>query len=481
MASDATVKATVTELPESRVRVEAQVNADEVERRLQETARSLGRDMRMPGFRKGKVPSAVVIRRVGREAVLDETVRDALSRWYLEAIEAAGIHPVGDPQLSVADLPAEGEPLTFTIEIGVRPVARLGTYKGVEVGRREPVADQAAVDAELEALRQGMARLATVDRPAEAGDFVVIDYRGTVEAEESGEAARPFPGGEGRDQLVELGSGRLIPGFEEGIVGATAGEERHIDVTFPEDYPAQQLAGRRAQFAVTVREVKAKELPGLDDDLASEAGFDTLAELRDDVAVKLRETDERRIEAEFREAVVDAVAAEASVEIPPTLVEARAREMWERMLHALAHQNISKEAYLRITAKTEEEVIAEARPDAEQALRRAAVIAAVVEAEAIAPSDDDVLEVIRASAEREGTTPEKLRDRLAKAGQLELLREDLAERAAIDLLVEHAQPITVEQAQARQKLWTPGKGEPGEPGGPPAKAGPAGRLWTPGS
>jgi trigger factor len=467
MAADADVKTTVTELPESRVRVEAQVSAEEVERRLQQTARALGRDMRMPGFRKGKVPAPVVIRRVGREAILDETVRDALGRWYVEAIDAAGIHPVGDPSLQVGELPGEGEPLTFTIEIGVRPIAKLGTYKGVEVGRREPVVDEAAVEAEIEALRQRMAKLETVERPAQVGDFVVIDYEGKVGDE-------PFPGGEGRDQLVEIGSGRLIPGFEEGLQGAVAGEERTVDVTFPDDYPAPNLAGKQATFMVTAREVKAKELPALDDDFAADAaGFDSLAELRDDIAAKMREAEERRIENEFREAVVDAVAAEATVEIPAALVEARAQEMWDRMIHTLAHQNISKEAYLQISGKSEEELLAEARPDAEQALRREAVVAAVVEVEGIEPSEGDVLDALQASAARENTAPEKLRDRLEKAGRLDALKEDLAARAAIDLLVESAQPITVEQAQARQKLWTPGKGESPAPG--------AGGIWTPGS
>jgi trigger factor len=428
------VKTTVTELPESRVRVEAEVPPEEIERRVEAAARALGRDMRMPGFRKGKVPPPVVIKRVGREVVLDEAVRGTLGRWYLDAIDAAGIHPVGEPDLDLGDLPPEGEALTFTIEIGVRPTATLGTYKGVTVERREPEADEAAVDAEIEQLRERLARLEAVERPAGQGDFIVMDYEGTVDGE-------AFAGGEGRDQLIELGSGRLIPGFEEGLEGATAGEERTIDVTFPDDYPAEHLAGKAAQFAITVKAVQAKQLPELGDELASDAaGFDTLAELREDIAGRLRESEAKRIEGEYREAVLDAVAAEATVEIPPALVEARSRELWERMLHTLAHQNISKEAYLQISGKTEEEILEQARPDAEQALRREAVIAAVIEAEQIEPSDGDVLDALQEGAARENTTPEKLRDRLEKNGRLDDLRDDLAQRAAIDLLVEQAKP-----------------------------------------
>jgi trigger factor len=462
----AAVKTTVTELPESRVRVEAEVPADEVERRMQATARQLGRDLKMPGFRKGKIPPPVVIQRVGRQAVLDETVRGALGRWYLDAIDDAGIHPVGDPDLDLGDLPGQGQPLHFTIEIGVRPTARLGDYKGVEVGKREPTVDEEGIEGEIEALRERMARLETADDAAGEHDFVVIDYAGTIDGE-------PFEGGEGRDELVELGSGRLVPGFEEQLRGARAGEERTVTITFPADYGAKELAGRTAEFAVTVNEVKRKELPEVDDDFASDAaGFDSLAELREDIAAKLGESDAARIEAEFREAVLDAVVQASEVDVPEALVEARAAELWERMLHTLGHQGITKDAYLRIAGKSEEEILAEARPDAEQALRREAVIAAVIEAESIEPSDGDVLDALQASAARERTTPEKLRARLEKAGRLDEVRDDLAQRAAVDLLAENATPISVEQAKARDRLWTPEK-ETAESG--------SSRLWTPGS
>ena len=460
------VKTKVTELPESRVRVDAEVPAEEVERSLQRTARQLGANLRIPGFRKGKVPPPVVIRRIGRETVLDETVRDAIGRWYVDAISAADIAPVGDPKLDLGDLPAEGQPLTFTIEIGVRPEAALGTYEGVEVGRREPTVDEAQVDAEVEQLRERAARLETADRAAQRGDFVVMDYEGRIGDE-------PFEGGAGRDQMVELGSGRLIPGFEDQLQGAAAGEEREVKVTFPADYQAEQLAGQEATFSVSVKEVREKVLPELGDDFALEqAGFDTLEELKEDTRTKLREADERRVEQDFREAVVDAVVREADVEVPDALVEARARELWDRMLHTLSHQGIGKEAYLRIAGKSEEELLEEAKPDAEQALRREAVIAAIIEKEGIAPSDGDVLDALQSSAARESTTPEKLRDRLEQAGRLDELRDDLAQRMAVDWLVEQAKSIPVEQAQARDKLWTPDKDTERQG---------SGRLWTPGT
>jgi trigger factor len=438
MAAATNVKTTVEELPESRVRVEAEVPAKEVARRITEAAGKMGRDLRMPGFRKGKVPAPVVIQRIGRDAVLDEAVRAALGRWYVAAIDEAGIHPVGEPELDLGDLPAEGQPLTFTIEIGVRPTATLGDISTIDVARREPAVDDAAVDEQLETLRQQLGRLETAERAAENGDSVVIDFKGSIEGED-GERDY-FAGGEGRDQLLELGAGQFIPGFEEQLVGTSAGDEKVVEVTFPEEYgSAPHLAGRPAQFEVTVHEVKAKKLPELDDDFASEAGgFDSIDELREDIATRMREADERKVDAEFREAALDAVVAGATVEIPESLVEARARELWDQMLHSLSHRGITKDAYLRIAQKTEDELLEEARPDAEQALRREAVLAAVIEAEGIEPSDGDILDALQETALQQGAEPEKLRKRLEQQGRLDELKEDLAQRQAVELLAERA-------------------------------------------
>jgi trigger factor len=461
-----TVTTTVTELPESRVRVEAHVSPEEVERRIQQTARELGRQMRIPGFRKGKVPPTVVIRRLGREAVLDEALRSSLGTWYADAIDGAGIAPVGEPDLDVpSELPAEGQPLQFSIEIGVRPAAKLGEYKGLEVGRREPTVEDEQIDQEIERLRDRLATLETVERPAENGDHVVIDYVGMVDGTE-------FEGGTGRDQLLELGSGRLIPGFEEQLVGASAGDERTVSVTFPEDYTATELAGLQAQFAVTVNEVKEKRLPELNDDFASEAaGFDTQAELREDIAERIRTADERALEREFEDAVIDAAVGEAELEVPDKLVHARAHELLEDTFRMLARQGISKESYLRFSGRDEETLAHEAEPEAAAALKREAVLAAVVEAEEIEPTDEQIREALEPTAERQGLTVDKLLERLSSTG-LDRIRQEVATRQAVELLVAEAKPISVEQAKARQKLWTPGK-EAAERG--------SGQLWTPGS
>jgi len=435
----APVNTTVTELPESRVRVEAEVPAQEVEKRVAQAARALARNLRVPGFRAGKAPPPIVIQRVGREAVLDEAVRDSLGGWYAAAIEGAHIVPVGEPDLDLSELPGEGQPLRFSIEIGVRPKAQLGEYKGLEVARREPGVPDEAIAQEVERLRERSAKLETVERPAQRGDFVVMDFVGSVDG-------TPFPGGEGRDQMVELGSGRLVPGFEEQLEGAGAGEDRTLKITFPDDYGSSELAGQEAEFAITVKEVKAKDLPELDDELAAEAGFDTLGELRADIRERMAEADSTQIDAEFREAALDTAVEGATVEIPDALVEARARELWDQMLHSLSHQGISKEAYLRISGREEAEVVEGGKEDAAQALRREAVLAAIIAAEGIEPTEEELMEAVGQAAE--GTSPKKLLERLKSAGRLDALKEELAQRRALDVVAESAKPVAAEPTQA---------------------------------
>src|ERR1700722_17597 len=461
---------TVTELPESRVRVEVQVPAGELEQSIERKARELAGTLKLPGFRRGKVPAPLVIQRVGREVVMEDAVRQDLGGWYVDALGAAGIVPVGDPEVALGELPAPGRDLEFSFEIGVLPKAELGEYRGLEVGRAEPEVAEARVQEEIDQLRDRLARLETAERPAQEGDFVVLDYVGSL-VEEDG-SQEPFEGGEGRDQLIELGSGNLIEGFESALVGASAGELRTLKLSFPADYGRAELAGRAAGFEVTVKEVKRKELPDVDDDLAIDTGFDNVAELREDIHRRLLEVEERRVEGEFREAARAAPGARAGGgggpaprgggargggPAPAALIEGRAREMWERILHTLSHRGISREAYLSLSDRSEEQSIAELAPDAERGLRREAVLTAVVQAEGIDPTEQELLESLAPTAEREQQPAEELLQRLRAAGREDELREDLAARRAMELIAHEAQAIPLEQAQAREQLWTPEK------------------------
>src|SRR3954469_11562341 len=449
------VSTSTTDLGESKVRLDVEVPGDAVERELQRVAAAAGQDMKIPGFRKGKVPPQVVIQHLGRPALLDEAIRPGMADWYEEAVNSAGIAAVGHPKLDVGTVPeGKGEPLTFSVEVAVRPPATLGDWKGVEAPRREPEVKDEQVDAELEAMREQLASLEPVDRAAQSGDFVVLDYTGYIDDE-------PFEGGEARGQTIELGAGRLIPGFEDQLIGAKAGEDRTLNVSFPDDYGAEELAGKEARFDATVKEVREKRMPELDDEFALQAGgFDTLDELREDIARRLREADERNADREFREAALDAVVENAKMDVPEEVIHGKAHDIWHQMEHRLRHQGLDPSQYLQITGKTEEDLIKEAEPDAEKSLRREAVLAAIVEAEQIEPSDEDMLEALReATPNADDDQLRKALAELEKDGRLAVLREDVAMRKAVDVVAENAKAIEPSLAEARGKIWTPGDPE----------------------
>jgi trigger factor len=461
------METTVKELPDSRVRVDVDVDPRDVEGSITRTARQLGQDMKMPGFRKGKVPPEMVVQRLGREAVLTQALESSLADWYERAMLDSGVNPVGDPKLDLSDLPDEGKPLRFSIEVAVRPGAELGEYKGLEVGREEPGVPEDAVDTELKRLQEGFARLNPVDREAKQGDVVLIDYEGKIDGE-------PFEGGAAKDYLLELGEGRVLPELEKALEGAKAGEDRQATVPFPDDYPAEEVAGKTAEFEVKVKEVREKELPELDDDFAAEASeFDTLAELREHITGQIRQILEGQIAERFRESALDAAAANAKVELPEPVVDARAAEMWRRVERQLQRQGMDPENYLQIQGKTRDEMIQQARPDAERALRREAVLEAVAKAEGIEITEEDMLEALQIPPGHEDhghpEPADALKD-IRESGREELLKEDLRMRRALELIAEEAKPIPLEQAKAREEIWTPEKEREEK-----------GALWTPGS
>jgi trigger factor len=459
------LKTAVTELPDSRARVEVEVPAELVGRSTQRAARGLAREMKMPGFRKGKAPPSLVIQRLGYGTVLQEAIRESLPEWYEQGLLRSGVSPVGDPNIEIVSAPqAEGEALEFKFEIGVRPKATLGTYIGLEVGKAEAEPTDEIVDREIERIQQGFTKLEPVERAAVEGDVLLVDFEGLLDG-------KAFEGGKAADYLLELGSGQLIEGFEEQLTGASAGDERQVEVTFPDDYQAENLAGEDAVFKVEVKEVREKILPDLDDDFASEASeFDTLEELRADIGKRVSEAVDERAEQDFRVAAVDAAVDAATVELPDDLVEARAQERWDRVERQLATRGMSPDAYLQMQGKTREELLEESKPDAERELKREAVLAAIAEAEAIEVSEEEMVEALAHTAEHERITPEKLLARLRDNGRDAMIREDIQVRKAIDIVADSAKPIPLEQAEAREKIWTPEKEAEEKPS----------ELWTPG-
>ncbi len=469
------MQTSVKELPDSRVSVEVEVPAQDVDRAAARAARAMAKEMRMPGFRKGKTPPSLVIQRIGFGAVLQEAIRDSLPEWYEKALLDTGVTPIGDPDIEMTTTPEdEGQPLAFKFEVGVRPKAELGEYKGLEVGRKENEVPDDVVDREVERIQEGFARLEPVEREAAEGDSLLIDFEGLIDD-------KAFEGGKAEDYLLELGSNSLIEGFEEQLTGAKAGDERRVEVTFPDEYHAEHLAGEDATFVVKVKEVREKILPELDDEFASDASeFDTLEELRADIREKVGEALGSRAEEDFRIAAVDAAVAAATVEVPADLVNARAAERWENTERQLVQRGMDPNAFLQMQGKTRDELIEESKPDAERELRRESVVTAIAEAENIEVSDEEMIEALAHSAEHERTTPEKLLARLRENGREAMVREDIRARKAIELVADAAKPIPLEEAEERQerkeasdKIWTPEKED--------KEGGKSEGLWTPDS
>ncbi|MGZ5342065.1 MAG: trigger factor [Solirubrobacterales bacterium] len=457
------METTVTELDGSRIKIDVEIPPDEVKESIDHVAGHLGAEMKVPGFREGKVPPEMVVQKLGRQAVLAQAIEHSLAGWYERALLDAEVSPVGDPKLNVPELPDEGQSLKFAIEVAVRPPAELGDWEGVEVGRPEVEVPQEAVDAELERLQHGFAKLNTVDRAATPGDVLLIDFEGKIDGEK-------FEGGEARDYLLELGSGQVLEGFEQALEGAKAGDVREAKVAFPDDYPAEEMRDKEAVFEITAKEVREKELPELGDDFAAEASeFETLAELRDHIGERVREVLDARAEEGFRESALDAVAKQAKMDLPDALVKDRATETWERVERSLQQRGVSPTAYLESQGKTREELIEEAKPEAELSMRREAVLEAVADKEGIEVSDEELTEALAPIAEREGVKTKEMLDRLRETGRDKLLRKDLRMRRALESIAEKAKPIEIEKAEAREAIWTPEK-ERSEK-----------KLWTPGS
>lgn len=469
------MRTTVTELPESRAKLEVGIEAHVVAKRIERAAKQLAGEMKIPGFRKGKVPPQLVIQRIGREAVVEQAIRESVPEWYEQAIIDSGLATVGDPNLDIADLPEEGEDLVFTVEVGVRPTAELGEYRGLEVAKPELEIPEADVERELDRLRDAFGSLNPVERAAQDGDAVVIDYEGTIDDE-------PFEGSSGKDFTVELGSEGLLEEFQAALPGKSAGDETRVEVAFPEDHRPEELAGKTATFDVTVKEVREKELPELDDEFAQRASeFDTLDELRGEIRKQMATALEARAESEFRDAAVAAAVEAATVVLPHDLVHARAHELWERFERTLMQQGIDPRAYAQMQGKDRHDLIDEGEESAAESLKREAVLAGVAEAEGIEPTDDELIEALGPGKGKDA--PEKILKRLRENGRDVMLREEVRLRKAAQLIAEQARPIPKAQAEAREQIWTPDQTDEDPAGAEDAPAGGAdkpGELWTPG-
>jgi trigger factor len=467
--------AEVTNLEENRVRLEVSVPEDEVRREFDKAVRKVGREVRVPGFRAGKVPPQVVMQRVGREVVVEEMLRSSLGGWYSTAVEEAGLAPIDDPEFDLDRVPDEGD-LQFSATVQVRPSATLGQYRSLEVGKADPEVPEGALEEQLEALRTRAGRLQPVERAAQHGDFVVIDFEGYADGKRLRTAGA-------RDYLAQLGAGRLVGEFEKRLTGASAGDVLEFPVAYERGDARGELSGRTVDYRVTVKMVQERVLPDLDDDLALEATeFETLDEVRADIGRRLAEAAQEQVDELFRRMVIDAVVEKAEVDVPEVMVDRRVGAILNQTAQQLP-QGVSFEQYLSATGQTIDGLITELRPDAEMAIRRELVVEAVADAEGIEVGDGEIEAQVRSDAEATGRSAERLLHELREHGGWETLRADLRMKRAVDLLVEATTAIPMARAEAREKLWTPeqerarAKERAQEEAGTEA---PAGKLWTPG-
>lgn len=459
-----TLTTEVTPLDGNRAQLDLAVPPEEVKRQFGLAVKKIGRNMKVPGFRPGRIPEQVILQRVGREAVLDEMLRDAVGEWWGEAVAESGVRPITEPEFEqVEDVPEDGT-LNLRATVELRPTATLGDYKGLEVGRAEPEIPEGALDEQLEELRKRAARLVTVDRAAANGDFALIDFDGSIGGARVRNASA-------RDYLVEVGAGKLMNEFDRRLVGMAAGDDVSFDVEYGGDDRRAELRGKTVQYTVTVKQVQESQLPELDDDLAIEVSeFDTMDELRADLTKKLEDAAEERVQEDFRRRVIDAVTENATVEVPKAMIDNRVGTILHRTQHGLP-EGVSLEDFLAASGKTIPGVAEELAPDAEMALKRELVVEAVADAEGIEVTDADVENQVRDDAAETGKDAESLLRELREADGVEALREDLRLQRAMELLVTSSSAIPLRDAEAREALWTP-ESEVTDPD--------AGKLWTPG-
>lgn len=382
----------------------------------------------LPGFRKGKAPRALIEKYYGKGVFWEDAVNFVCPDAYEFAVKEAGIDPVDRPEIDIETLEEDKE-LVLTATVTVRPEVELGEYKGISAEKKNYKTKVADVDAQLKAEREKNARMVNVeDRAVKKGDFTVIDYEGFVDGV-------AFQGGKGTDHNLEIGSGQFIPGFEEALVGAKIGVEKEINVTFPEEYHAEELKGKPAVFKVTVKSIQVKELPVLDDEFAKEVSeFDTLEEYKADIKAKLDKANADKTAAEFEGNVIKAVVDAASVEIPQCMIDSAIEDMIREFGYRLSSQGLSLEQYMQFTGMTPDSFKEQYKEQAEERVKSNLVISEIAKKENIEVTDEDVEAELKNMAEMYGMEVDKLKE-FIKDGERENLKDELKLKKAVNVIV----------------------------------------------
>jgi trigger factor len=442
----------VEELADDTVRLKVEVPAHDIHHAVEHATSDLASSVKIPGFRPGKVPLPILRQRLGKERIMAEAVDSHISGWFWNAAARARIRPVAQPQYDY-ELPDEDDAdWQFTATVPVQPKVEVVDWTELEVGRPEAEVPEELVARELEALRESVAELVpAAGRPAREGDTLVVDI-----VSRDGEAQR--------DTVVELGSGSLVEEVEAALVGASAGETKTVTYELADE--------STASVEIHVKEISEKVLPDLDDELARSASeFDTIAELRADIERRLLEAIEAEVENAFRTNAVDALVAASKVAPAGPLVESRTRELLTGFIRSLERRGIAPETYLQLTGRSAEDLTRSMQMEAALSVARELALEAVADKLGLEVSDEEVKELIRDQAEAAGEDADNVIEDLWHHGRQEDLREDLRLRAALDRVAAEVKPIPLDQAQARDAIWTPDKEKPETET----------TLWTPGN
>ena len=421
----------VEKLEKNIAKLTLEVSAEDFKAAIKKAFNKNKNRFAIPGFRKGKAPQAMIEKMYGEGVFYEDAADEAINASYAEAMKESGLDIVSRPEVTIEKI-GKDEPFVYSALVAVKPEVTLGQYKGVEVEKADASVSAEDVEAELKKVQEQNARLLTVeDRGVEDGDQTVIDFEGFVDG-------KGFEGGKAEDYPLTIGSHSFIDTFEEQLIGKKIGEECEVNVTFPTEYHAADLAGKPATFKVTVKEIKVKELPELNDEFASEVSeFDTLDEYKKDVEKKLAEKKEIEANSKNEDAVVAKVVENATMEIPDKMIDAQAENMVQDMARRMQSQGLSLDMYLKYTGMTVEQMKEQARPDAEKRIRTRLVLEAVAKAENIQISDEKVDEEVAKMAEAYKMEVEKLKSYMSES-DVKQMKEDLAVQQAVDLLVAEA-------------------------------------------
>jgi len=409
------------------------VDAETFDKALDQAFKKVVKKINIPGFRKGRIPRPIFEQRFGVESLYQDAIDIVLPEAYEKAVEETGIEPVAAPDINVEKI-AKGEGVTFKVTVVVKPEVKLGQYKGLEVEKVETEVTDEDVQKELENLQKRHAELVVKeDAPAENGDTVVIDFEGFVDGV-------AFEGGKGENHPLELGSGSFIPGFEEQLVGMKAGEEKEINVTFPEEYHAEELAGKEATFKVKVHEVKGLVLPELDDDFAVDVDdeVETLDALKEKIKNRLKEEKEHEAKHKIENEVLEKASANAEMDIPEEMIDAEVERMVKEFDQRLQSQGLNLELYTQFSGQTTDSLKEQMRSDAEKRVRVSLTLEAIVKAENIEVTDEEVEAELEKMSEAYNIPVDQIKQLL---GSLDNVRYDLKMNKAIELLVETSKTV----------------------------------------